>query len=87
VLAIEWPEDEIAAYANHLLAVTDGKSVYLTFCQIRPPAITGTEEEKRKYLDQIKTVKARSVARIVVSLDSLREMVGILQDQMNRIDN
>jgi hypothetical protein len=86
VLAIEWPEAGVAAFANHLLAVTDSKLSYLTFCQISPPAVVGTQEEQRRQLELMKSIKAQPVARVIVSIDTLRDMTKVLQMHLDQIE-
>lgn len=87
LLSIQWPETALGIYANHLVAVSDGTSSYLTFCQVSPPLIVGEEKDKQRQLDQLKTVKAEPVARLIVPLPALREMVRLLQQQINTLDN
>lgn len=86
LVPITWPEAGIAVYANNLLAVSDFASTYLTFCQISPPACLGTPEEQRQALDGIRSIPAYPVARVVVSLGTLREIVKVLQSQIDLID-
>ena len=85
-LPIKWPEAGVAVYANNLLTVSDDTSTYLTFCQISPPAVMGTPEEQRQKLDGIESVTAYPVARVVVSFETLRNIVKTLQSQIDRID-
>ena len=86
VVPIEWPEGGIASYANQLVAVFDGNTVYLTFCQLPPPMVIGSEAERQEQLKAIASVKALPVCRLAVSLDSLRAMVAILEEQLEKID-
>jgi len=85
LVTIEWPEPGVAAFANNLLAVSDGGTTYLTFCQIAPPILMGTEEERREQLQSLGSLKAQAVARIVVPVDTLAKMIGVLQKQIDRV--
>jgi len=85
IVRVEWPEFGVPQCANQLVASFDGGSMYLMFCQTSPPVILGTQEEQQKQLDQIESVKALPVARLVVSLDAFRAMLQLLQEQMARI--
>lgn len=85
VVRVEWPEFGMPECANQLVAAFDGSSVYLMFCQVSPPVIVGTQEEQQKQLDQIESIKALPVARLVISLDAFRTMFQLLQQQMTRI--
>lgn len=87
ILAIDWPNDDApASYANNMVAVYDGASFCMTFCQVRSPAFVGTEEQKQKHFDAVSSVKAIPVARIVVPEETLRKIVVVLQDQLHSIE-
>jgi len=86
LVPIEWPDEDVAVYANNMIAFTDGVGVYLTFCQTQPPAIVGTDEEKKGQLDALKSVKARSVARLVVPVGVARQIIEALQTQVAAVD-
>jgi hypothetical protein len=83
---IEWPEPDIAIYANNLLATNDGSALYMTFCQIQPPILIGSEEEQKKRLAEITNVKARPVARIVAPVHLIPEIIKVLQGQLSAIE-
>jgi len=86
VLPIEWPESDVAAFANNLMVVSDGTSAYLTFCQMCPPVLLGTPQEQQEKLDQMNNLKAHPVARIVVPIQTLRQVIEVLQLQVKRFD-
>lgn len=87
MLPIEWPEGGIVLFANNLVATSDGASSYLTFCQVSPPTIMGDNEDRQHQLEHLKAIKAQPVARLVVPMQSLREMVRLLQQQIKTIDS
>jgi 2-methylisocitrate lyase-like PEP mutase family enzyme len=83
-IPIEWPDADVAYYANNLVASCDGNATYLTFCQIPPPLVMApSEEERRNQLSKITTLKAQPVARVVVPIDALRGMIQVLQQQLS----
>ncbi len=85
---IEWPEADVASYANNLIATSDANATYLTFFQVPPPIIWGvTEEEKQEQLKRLSSVKARPVARVVVPIETLPGMIEVLQKQLTLIEN
>jgi len=80
---LEWPDSSgTALYANNLLAQCDGNFMYLSFCQVNPPYLLGTVEEKQKQLEQIKSLQAALVARLVIPVDAFRAMFEVLQQQV-----
>lgn len=83
VIAIDWPDSSGGAlHANNLLAQCDGNLMYLSFCQVNPPYLIGTLEERQKQLEQIKSLPAALVARLVIPVDAFRNMFELLQGQM-----
>jgi hypothetical protein len=86
LVPIEWPEAGIAAYANHLLASFEQGVVHLTFCQLNPPAIVGSDEEKQKRLDKIESLKALPVARLAIPMDAYRTMLRIMSEHLTTIN-
>ena len=87
LVPIEWPDSSGAAqFTNHLLAQRDGNSMYLSFCQVNPPYVVGAAEEIQEQLEQIKSLQATLVARLVIPLDSFRAMFEVLQRQMTMME-
>jgi hypothetical protein len=84
LLPIEWPEVGVAMYANQLMAQCDGRSMYLTFCQTNPPAILGTPEEQRQKLEEIKSIKAIPIVKLMIPLDVFRDMQRVVQEAVDR---
>jgi hypothetical protein len=87
LVLVEWPEVGVATHANQLMAQTDGSSMYLTFCQLNPPVVLGTPEERQRQLDQLKSVKAIPIAKLVIPLDAFREMLRVIQESMGRLES
>ncbi len=87
LVPIEWPDGGAAIYANHLLLQREGDSVYLTFCQVNPPVIFGSPEEQKHQLEQIKSAKAISIAKLMVPLAAFRDMLRVMQENIGRPDS
>lgn len=82
-----FPENQNAAFANHALVQNEGHEVYISFFDIRPPILTGTQEEKQKQLDELDSVQATCVARIVMSTGRIQGLIGALDDQLQKALN
>jgi hypothetical protein len=86
---VNWSEMEpcLGVYANQLMAQYDGQSLHLVFAQVNPPFTVGkTEEEVKEWLASLSLLKAIPVARLVIPLNSVRDMLRVLQEQLNKID-
>lgn len=85
-LPIEWyfPDDLISQYATNLLVQHSENDYYLSFFEMIPPVLLGTDEEKDSQLKQIESVRAKCVARIIVSGKKLPGFVKAIQDNLER---
>jgi hypothetical protein len=86
MLAVELPDVGPVVFSNNLHVTSDGASVYLSFFQVCPPVLMGTEEQQRQQLDQIASVKAQSVVRIAMPVNAFREVVRQAQEMMVRME-
>ena len=77
----EFPEDE-ATFANHFVIQFDGPEFYLMFFQTRPLLLLGDPAEKKKQLEQMKAVKSRCVARIVMSARRVPDVIKAMQENL-----
>jgi hypothetical protein len=76
-----------AIYVNQLLAQYDGDVVHLMFAQVGPPQVAGkTEEEIQRNLEKLSTVPAIPIGRFAVPVNSLRRMIEVLQQHLEKID-
>jgi len=84
VVPVEFPEGVVAAYANNLTAQRDGRMILLLFSQVTPPIIIGTEEEKQKQIEELRSVKALPVARVAIPVQVVPGMLRVIEDQLQR---
>jgi len=62
----EVPESISTHYSNHVLVTRGEYEYYLFFYEAEPPVIFGTPEQKKKQRENLKSVKAKCVSRVVV---------------------
>ena len=87
MVEVQWMEAGLATFANNLAFQFDGRSVYLTFAQVSPPLLVGKDQATIKdRFDKISSVTALPVARVVIPMDDFRNMLHILQTQLEKID-
>jgi hypothetical protein len=82
---IEWRQgsDIISRYANHVVAQLGEKECYVSFFEIRPPFVLGTQEQMESQAKELKSVPADCVARIVISHDVLPSVIEVFQTIWN----
>ncbi len=83
-IPIEWriPENFVSRYATNLVVQGSEHEFIISFFEIRPPMILGSPDEQRATLQQIQSVPAECVARIVVAAERMPEFVKVLQEQL-----
>lgn len=79
------PEHQLATFANHFVIQHHEDEFYLMFFQTRKPVfLAGTEEEQRKKLREIKSVKAQCVAHVTMSPAKTAAVVQAMQENLAR---
>jgi len=79
-------EGGLAAFANHLVVQGVSDEVHLSFFQIQPPMIFGSDEQKTEQLKKVDHIDGKHVARIIVARKRLAGIVKVLQEQLDRDD-
>ncbi len=79
-------DDAPIVFVNQFAAQVNAGEVTLTFGQASAPMLLGTVEEQKAQAAQLPFVPVRSVARLGLTPARLRELVGILQQTLNRAD-
>jgi len=78
---IEWHVSENLAkrYATNFVIRHTENEFNLSFFDVDPPIILGTEEEARKKLNAVKSVRANCVSSIIVTPDKIPGLIEALQ--------
>lgn len=78
----EFPPDFPTQYASNLVVQHTEHDFTISFFDIRPPLLVGTEDDKAGQLASIAVVRATPLARIVVAASRMHEFVRVLQDNL-----
>ena len=71
------PADLVGRYAtNMVIQHTEHEFVLSFFEAMAPPIIGNTEEEKQAQLDQVESVTAKCIARIIISPNRMAEIAS-----------
>jgi hypothetical protein len=89
VIRAEFPDvsDEPMQFVNAFAISGDGQTFFLIVGQASPPILQGTIEQQRQQAQEAlkKTLKIRPVAKLVMTLDKLNDLIIALtsaRDQM-----
>ena len=77
-----FPEGQRAFSCNFATVQREGQQFHLSFFEIRPPILIGTEEQVKEQLDEIESVQAHCLARIVMSSDRAEGLIAALSTQL-----
>jgi len=79
-LPLKWvvPEDLVSRYANNFTIQHTEYEFVISFFETFPPLVLGSPDERQAQLEQLESVPAKCVARIVVSPERVQDLVQIL---------
>lgn len=83
---IEWhiPEDIKTQYATNMLVQHTENEFIVSFFEAWPPFLSGTPEEIKAMLEELKSVRATCISRIVMSPQFMERVVKALQTNLER---
>lgn len=79
-------DDVIVTHATHFVLQFDGSDFLLTMGQVEPPIVIGEEDEIKAQLGQIEYAPAKVLARVVLSVQRVRDLRDLMNRQLERID-
>ena len=79
-LPLKWvvPEDLVSRYANNFTIQHTDYEFVISFFETFPPLVLGSPDERQAQLEQIESVPAKCVARIVISPERVQDLIQIL---------
>lgn len=86
-LPVEWviPEETTGSYATHIVVQHSDKEFILNFFEIRMPIFSNlSKEQKLEKLNEMESIKANCVSRIVVSPDRMENFVEVLKRNLEK---
>lgn len=82
-LTIEWPVDPGAAqFANNIVVQSDERTLYLSFFQLNPPMIMGSQAERKQQLDAMSSIEPRLISRIALPLDQMEKLDEAMKEHL-----
>jgi hypothetical protein len=67
---------------NQFLGQFQDNEFILTFGQFAPPALIGTEKERREQVKEISFVPVKALARFTLTRSRLEELIGVLEETL-----
>ncbi len=80
-MPVEWdiPDTIDSRYVTNIAVQAGENEIFISFFEAQPPILTGTPEENLETLQQIKSIKAKCVGRIIVAPNTLSDIIETLQ--------
>ncbi len=82
-----YPPDLETRHANNIVVQHDQDNFFLSFFDVWAPVIIGTEEEKQELIEAIDSIDARCVARIVLSSTRAKELIELLNQNIQMYES
>lgn len=83
---IEWhiPENLPTQYATNVIVTHTDNEFIVSFFETFPPLIVGEPDQVQKQVEALESIRARCVARIVVSPSRMEAFIGALVQNFTR---
>ncbi len=78
------PPDPTILYSTHAVIQSTSSEFVISFFEIFPPLLMGDEDEKLRQFMNIDAIRARFLARIVMTPDRIEELIAALQENLAR---
>ena len=78
------PDSLVSRYATNMVVQHSEHEFVLSFFEIQSPVLLGSPEEARSRLDEMGSVRARCVARIIVAPERMPGFIQALQANYDR---
>jgi hypothetical protein len=80
-IPVNWniPDGFPSPYASNMFAQSGEYEIILSFFQAKLPLLTGTPAENRAKLEQLESITAECVSRIIVNPDLIPKIIQALQ--------
>lgn len=78
----EVPDSVQTRYATHFVVQHSENEFLISFFEIWPPILLGTPNEIEAQVDEIESIPAKCVGRVVVAADKFPEFIRILQENL-----
>ena len=78
-LKFEWPGDVMSRYATNFVSQHTRDEFVLSFYEVLQPILVGTPESNKQQLEEMGSVPAHCVARIILSPSGMTQLIDILQ--------
>ena len=88
-LPIDWhiPEGIQSRYANNVLVQASWYEFIISFFEVQLPLLTGSPEENKAKLQQIGSVRADCVSKVVIPPDIVQGLINALQTELDKFSS
>ncbi len=85
-LPIDWhfPENIQSRYANNMLVQAGRLEFIITFFEMQLPMLLGTPEENKEKLEEMESIRAECVSKIILSPELVPGLISALQTELER---
>jgi len=85
-IPLEWhiPEGMVSRYATNIVVQHSAHEFTVSFFEVNPPVILGSIEERKAALQQMGSVRAECIARIIIAPGRMPAFIKALQTNMEK---
>ncbi len=88
-LSIDWhvPEGIQSRYANNVLVQAGQYEFTISFFEVQVPLLSGSPEENKAKLQQMRSVRADCVSKIVIPPNLVQGLMDALQTELDKFSS
>ena len=85
-LRVDWvfPENIQSRYANNVLVQIGPHEFVISFFEMQLPMLLGTPEENKEKLEEMESIRAECVSKIILSPELVPGLISALQTELER---
>ena len=80
----EYPDGLDSVYASNFIIQHGLEEFYISFFEMPPPIVLGTAEEREEQISKIESVRAKCVARVVLTPTRIPALIAALEENYDK---
>lgn len=81
-----YPDDLDTNFISNFVIQNQPDHFIITFYELWPPVIVGSPEEKKAAIEEIDSVDAKCVSRLVLTPEKMRLFLNAVQENLNKYE-
>ena len=85
-LVRKYPDDLKSYFVANIVVQNQPEHFTLDFFEVWQPPIIGSEAEQEKLINQLTSIEAKCVVRVILTPQRMRDMVRLMTDNLSKFE-